>query len=130
MKWSVGTKIGSGFALALAIIVHIGALTKTAGWVDHTHKVLERLAALLQGLIDAETGQRGYIITGEDTYLEPYQAALGVIEQDVKELRELTKDNPNQQRRLDLLQPMLNERISSLKAGMAARRDKGLEGRS
>ena len=67
MKWSVGTKIGSGFALALVIMVIIGAvahqsigtLTETAGWVDHTHKVLEKLATLIQALVDAETGQRG-----------------------------------------------------------------------
>ena len=98
MKWSVGTKIGSGFALALVIMVIIGAvahrsigtLTETAGWVDHTHIVLERLATLIQALVDAETGQRGYIITGENNYLEPYQASFGVIDKDVRDLRELT----------------------------------------
>ena len=135
MKWSVGTKIGSGFALALAIIVviaavtyqSIGTLTQTAGWVDHTHKVLERLSALLQGLTDAETGERGYIITGEDSYLEPYQNAVGAIEQDVKDLKELTKDNASQQHRLELLQPMVTQRLSSLKTGTASRRDKGFE---
>jgi len=136
MKWSVGTKIGGGFALALAIMLIIGAvahqsigkLTETADWVDHTHKVLEKLATLIQAMVDAETGQRGYIITGEDAYLEPYQAALGVIDQDLRELRELTKDNASQQHRLDLLQPMVSERISSLKTGMAARKEKAFEG--
>ena len=136
MKWSVGTKIGSGFALALVIMVIIGAvahrsigtLTETAGWVDHTHIVLERLATLIQALVDAETGQRGYIITGENNYLEPYQASFGVIDKDVRDLRELTKDNANQQHRLDLLQPMVAERIASLKEGVALRKEKGFEG--
>ena len=119
VKWSVGTKIGGGFALALAVLVAIGGvahrnivkLTVTAGWVDHTHKVLENLATLLQGLVDAETGQRGYMITGDEAYLEPYHVALGVIDQDVKELRDLTKDNPNQQRRLEALAPKVAQQV-------------------
>ena len=76
MKWSVGTKIGGGFALALAILVVIGAvayrsstrLIETAERVAHTHIVLEDLQGLLSDLKDAETGERGYIITGEEAY--------------------------------------------------------------
>src|SRR5947207_2115721 len=112
VKWSVGTKIGGGFALALAVLVviggvanqNIGKLTYTAVWVDHTQKVLEKLALFLQGLVDAETRQRGYMITGDEAYLEPYHSALAVIDQDIKELKDLTKDNPNQQRRLEMLE--------------------------
>src|SRR6266568_32346 len=136
VKWSVGTKIGGGFALALAVLVviggvahqNIGKLTVTAEWVDHTHKVLEKLVMLLQGLVDAETGQRGYMITGDEAYLEPYHAALAVIDQDLKELKDLTKDNPNQQRRLEMLEPNVLQRISTLKEGATARKEKGFEG--
>src|SRR5712691_6864180 len=107
MKWNVGTKIGVGYGLALAILVTIGSvtylsiskLTDTSERVAHTHKVLENLAGLIQALSDAETGQRGFIITGEEPYLEPYQAGLSVIDQNIREVRNLTKDNPNQQRR-------------------------------
>ena len=51
------------------------ALTKTSYAVTHTYMVLERLAALLSVLKDAETGQRGFVITGDEAYLEPYVKA-------------------------------------------------------
>ena len=135
MKWNVGMKIGTGFGLALAILVAIGAvsyrstakLTETADMVAHTHKVLEGLVQLVQALVDAETGNRGYIITGEEPYLEPYQAGLAVVDKNVEELRSLTKDNPNQQRRLDLLKPLIKERLTRLKTGIELRKGKGFE---
>src|ERR1700722_12308297 len=81
MKWTVGTKIGAGFALALLILIVIGAvayrgtakLTETADWVDHTHKVLEDLGGVIQGMTDIETGMRGFAITATEPYLEPYE---------------------------------------------------------
>lgn len=107
MKWSVGTKIGMGYGLALIILTIIGVVSyrSTTGLIEnndrvsHTHKVLQNLGDVLSLLKDAETGQRGYTITGEEPFLEPYQAAISQIGNVVKELRELTADNPNQQRR-------------------------------
>jgi methyl-accepting chemotaxis protein len=133
IKWNVGMKIGTGFGLALAILVAIGAvsyrstekLTDTAGWVAHTHQVLETLESVLSLVKDAETGQRGYLITGEERYLEPFRTALGATDQKVKALRELTKDNANQQRRLDLLEPQLLAKFAELQETIDARRDKG-----
>src|SRR5690348_4986459 len=105
MKINVGTKLGLGFGLALAILVTIGAvayrslhqLTATAGMVSHTHQVLGMLESVLSSMKDAETGQRGYLLVGEDKYLEPYLAARKLIDQQLKDLRNLTKDNNNQQ---------------------------------
>jgi methyl-accepting chemotaxis protein len=109
-------KIGSGFALALAILAIIGGvtyrgtvtLTDTAEWVTHTHDVLEKLEAVLSDMKDVESGTRGYIITGEEKYLEPYRAALEMIHQHMSALRQLTRDNVNQQRRLDVLEPLID----------------------
>jgi len=114
-RLTVGTKIGAGFALALAAIVVIGVaayrstgkLTETADWVEHTHKVLESLEGVLSDLKDAETGQRGYLLTGDDHYLEPYFAGTTAVHQKVADLRNLTRDNANQQRRLDALEPLI-----------------------
>src|ERR1041385_6860062 len=125
IKWSVGSKIGAGFALGLTVLVGIGAvahrsigkLAETAEWVDHTHKVLAKVAGLLQSLVDAETGQRGYIITGEESSIEPYFAALNVVERDAGELKDLTRDNPTQQRRLEALEPMVAQRVAALSNG-------------
>jgi len=135
MKWNVGMKIGTGFALALAILIVIGAvayrgiakLTDTSDWVDHTHQVLGTLESVLATMTNAETGQRGYVLTGEDKYLEPFNAAQGAIESELKALRELTRDNANQQRRLDLLEPLINGRdgkLAELQETIDTRRDK------
>ena len=135
MKWNVGTKIGVGYGLALAILITIGSvtylaitkLTDTSERVAHTHKVLENLAGLIQALTNAETGQRGFIITGEEPYLEPYQAGLSLIDQNIREVRNLTRDNPNQQRRLDALEPRITQRLATLKTGIELQKSKGFE---
>jgi hypothetical protein len=76
MKWSIGTKIGSGFGLALAVLMVVSAvsynsttkLIDSAEWVRHTHEVINGLDEVVSAFKDAETGQRGYIITGEARY--------------------------------------------------------------
>ncbi len=137
MKWTIGTKISSGFALALVGVIVIGVvayrstnrLIETATWVAHTRQVLTNLERLLSAVKDAETGQRGFIITGEENYLEPYNTALGVINQTFKDIRELTKDNPNQQQRLQELDPLLQNRLAIIKETIDLRKDpqKGFE---
>ena len=115
MKWTVGTKIGSGFGLALVILAIIGGvtwrstvkLTDTAELVAHTHEVLGKLESVLSDMSDVQTGARGYTITGEERFLEPYTAALSTVHQDLSALRDLTKD-VDQQRRLDVLQPLID----------------------
>src|ERR1700722_2402028 len=137
MKWNIGTKIGSGYALALAALMIIGVvayrstsgLIDTASMVTHTHQVLENLEQLISLLKDAETGQRGFLITGEDRYLEPYNAATGQIAQTTKEIRDLTADNPNQQQRLDTLDPLITDKLAELQETIDLRKDptKGFE---
>jgi methyl-accepting chemotaxis protein len=73
-NWTFGRKIAAGFALSLILLIAIGTvaytniskLTATSEWVTHTHDVLEHIAGVLSSLRDAETGQRGYVITGDD----------------------------------------------------------------
>ncbi len=98
MRWTVGTKIGAGFGLALVILVVIGSvsyrstakLTETAELVAHTLQVLDNLEVVVSDMKDAETGQRGYLITGEEKWhLEPFRAAQWRrVDQDLKALRE------------------------------------------
>ena len=137
MKWTIRTKIGLGFSLALAAIVIIGAisywsttkLTQTAVWVEHTHQVLGGLESVLSLLKDAETGQRGYLITGAEPYLEPYHSGTTGVRTKVKEVRKLTEDNPSQQRRLDALDPLIESKIAELQETIDLRKDeaKGFE---
>jgi methyl-accepting chemotaxis protein len=120
MKWTVGTKIGSGFGLALLILMVIGVvsyrntakLTDTAGWVDHTHLVLEDLAGVIQGMTDAETGMRGYAITGLEPYLDPYKSGTAAVHRDLADVRKLTSDNNSQQTRLNALEPLVDQTLA------------------
>ena len=73
-NWTFGKKIAAGFAVSSALLLMIGlvaflsvnSLITTSYSVTHTHKVLERISDLLSNYIDTETGQRGYIITGDE----------------------------------------------------------------
>src|ERR1035438_3500594 len=113
-SWTFGKKIAAGFALSFVLLAVIGAiayrsinaLSQTSYSVAHTHVVLEGIARVLSMLKDAETGQRGYIITGDESFLEPYQAAAPAIATTVNDLRELTSDNPAQQKRIDTVIPL------------------------
>ncbi|MCL5267336.1 MAG: CHASE3 domain-containing protein, partial [Bacteroidetes bacterium] len=135
MRWSVGTKIGGGFGLALIILVVIGVvsyrstteLINAAQLKTHTYKVLQDLEGALSTLENAETGQRGYIITGDESYLGPYNAAIVTIDPEIKEIRELTSDNQNQQQRLDTLVPLIKSKIDELKLTIELRKKKGFQ---
>ncbi|ODH01702.1 hypothetical protein A4S05_27735 [Nostoc sp. KVJ20] len=134
-RLKIGTKIGISFALSLATLTTIGLISyhstneliETSRKENHTYEVLSQLEDLNLQLTTAETGQRGYIITGEKRYLEPYNAALESLNQKIKELQNLTADNPNQQNRLDILQPLLTQRMAVMKDVIEIRQSQGLE---
>src|SRR5579863_7613158 len=115
VQWSIGNKIAASFGLALAALIIVGSvsydstsrLIDSANWVTHTHQVLNGLDELLGIMKDAETGQRGYLITGEERYLGPYQGTRGAADQKLAQLRRLTSDNPIQQQRLNGLDGLI-----------------------
>ena len=128
------TRIIAGFGAALVLLICVGILSywsvvqnaNERQWVNHTHLVLEKLDALSANLIDAETGERGYLLTGEESYLEPYNGAAGKVHENSKDLRELTADNPRQQRALDRLEPVIESRLALLKHAIEIRKQGGL----
>jgi methyl-accepting chemotaxis protein len=134
-NWTFGRKIAAGFALSLALLIAIGGvsyhsitkLTRTSQWVTHTHEVLEHIDRLLGLLKDAETGQRGYLITGDEASLDPYHTGSGEVLDVVKELRRLTADNPNQQRRVDAAEPLIAAKLAELKQTIDLRRKGDLD---
>ena len=134
-SWTFGKKISVGFALSFALLAVIGAiayrsinvLSRTSYSVAHTYVVLERVAGVLSLLKDAETGQRGYIITGDESFLEPYQAAGTAIATTVDELRELTSDNPAQQKRIGQAEPLIAAKLAELKRTIEMRRNRNIE---
>ncbi|MFN6472953.1 MAG: response regulator [Nostoc sp. SerVER01] len=134
-RLKIGTKIGAGFTLSLAILTSIGLISyqstneliQTSRQENHTYQVLSQIEELNLQLTNAETGQRGYIITGEQRYLEPYNATMQSLTQKFKELQKLTADNPNQQNRLEMLEPLLTERMAVMKNVIDLRQSQGLE---
>ena len=135
MRWTIGTKIGAGFALALALLTIIGigsylslnSLINAATLQNHTYEVTDTLAETFSELQDMETGQRGFIITGEDSYLEPYNNAKDKIEPSIQALQRLTVENPVQQQRVVVLKGKVDERLRILNGAIALRREKGVD---
>ncbi|CED56809.1 putative membrane associated regulator, GGDEF family protein [Aliivibrio wodanis] len=83
-------------------------------WVIHTHDVITKSERLLSSMKDAETGQRGYLLTQEVTYLEPYYTGMSNAQQIFKELRALTKDNREQQAALDHINEAMKLKFDEL----------------
>jgi signal transduction histidine kinase len=133
MRFSLGQKIGSGFAVALLALSVSGVvsyrsttnLLAHSQWVDHTHEVLRNVRSLLTSVLDAEIGARGYYLTGEDSNLETYRAAKEQIPATVRTIRALITD-PSQQRRLDVLEPLLSEKLAMTKEIVELRREQSL----
>jgi methyl-accepting chemotaxis protein len=134
MKLTIGQKIAAGYSAALLImaVIGIGAyrntehLVENANWVTHTHQVLAEAENILFALVEAEGGVRGYVVAGDERYLQPYET-LGTVAGRWNTLRELTADNPAQQSRLDRLQPLLDSRRALLKETVELRRTKGFD---
>jgi CHASE3 domain sensor protein len=128
--------IGIGLLLPL-LLVGIPALlvNRTAGevkrsfqWVTHTQEVQRAVQTLINSLVDAETGQRGYLLTQRANYLEPYESARSRIDGQIKELRAQISDNAAQQKRLDELTPLVQERLALLDETVAQERSGNHEG--
>jgi PAS domain S-box-containing protein len=95
-----------GLALAVLILNAVASyhnahhLAQSHALVEHTHEVRAEVEHVLSLLKDAETGQRGYLLTAEDRYLDPYRTAVTEVTTAIQRLQDLTADNPRQQRRL------------------------------
>lgn len=133
MKSSIEKQSLVGFGLASTVMVVINALSywsliqhrETAYWVAHTHEVEQKIETSLAEITQAETGQLGYLLTGEDNYLKLYKDSIGSIHQHLGELQTLTEDNPTQQRRIKTLKPLVTERLAALEQVIELRKNKG-----
>jgi len=98
-------------------------LLSSEDWVQHTLQVINQVELIMSSAKDAETGNRGFLITGEDAYLEPYTAALKELPAEIDGFTRLTVDNPSQQARATDLRAVLDERLSLLAQGIEERRN-------
>jgi signal transduction histidine kinase len=124
-----------GLWLALALLGTTGALGVRStialvdgkAWVEHTHQVIESLDELLMGVAEATNARRGFALSGDSGESDDYTHAVQDLVHARSRVRELTSDNPDQQRRLDGLEPLLTKRILRQDASIERRRHHDLE---
>jgi len=120
----------AGFVAALLAVVLIAffsyrslqANTEAADRVTHTLEVMAQLDGLLSSVKDAETGQRGYLLTGAEHYLTPYNNASSSIRGAIVRLKAMTADNPKQQQAVDSLDLLVHDKMEELRETIDLRR--------
>ena len=99
--------------------LNLRAFRADAALVSHTQDVLDSTLQTLNALVDAETGERGFLITGAEEFLEPYKLASARVKQQLSRLSSLTADNALQQARLNELTGLAERRLALLERGVA-----------
>ena len=111
MSYVANLTISSKLVVAVAVIVAVTLISdlitnqklafieKSNGWTTHTYEVLEQTQDVMAALVDQETGVRGYLLSGDDRFLEPYRAGREAYVAALANSRTLTLDNPAQQKR-------------------------------
>src|SRR5215217_6277712 len=135
LKLSFRNQVLVGFAVSIFLVFLVGILSYNSInqleddtiLVDHTQQVIKSSNSLLQGLIDAETGMRGYGATQKKALLQPYRQALPGINQDLRDLRMLVDDNSEQVDRIDSLNVLVSNQLELMKTNIETRDAKGLE---
>ena len=95
--------------------------------LGHSHDVIVALDALLSTLQDAETGQRGFLLTAQDKYLAPYNAAKAVVAARVDEVAGLIRDNSKQTSAFARLRGRIENKMAELQETIDLRRTQGVE---
>lgn len=119
-KTNNNLRIGFGLSILLLIISSvvsyfcIRGLLNSSGLVRHTHEVIRTLDNSLSFLKDAETGQRGYLLTGQEEFLQPYDGAYSNAMNSADKVLEMTLDNPVQQKNGYILKDMMAKRAGRM----------------
>lgn len=135
MRLSLEVKIIIGFCTALLILTILGFYSychnrnfiQTSRGVSHTHEVLFHTEQILTISLDIETSQRGYVITGNEKFLEPHTKALLSIERHISQLKNLTLDNPREQKHIIHLEDLIKRKIATANKVISLRRDFGVD---
>ena len=93
--------------------------------IYHSHQVIKALDGLLSTIKDAETGQRGFLLTGDPRYLEPYNGALRTVASQLDDVSRLTSDNPRQQTRIGPIRQHIDAKLAELRQTIELQRSQG-----
>lgn len=133
MNRSLEKKISIGFGAAICLLgmialvsfISIRQFVANSRWEDHTRQVMVTIGDLALQMQEAETAGRGYVITGDEEFLSPYDVAATQIVSSLRELRGLTSDNPRQQQRLDRLEALVRQKLAFIARVCALRKENG-----
>lgn len=90
----------------------------SARLVSHTHLVIEKIHQIFSDLKDAESAQRGYLITGEESFLEAHHSVVVAMPEEIADLKALTSDNQEQQEQIAVLEDMIEDRVHVMRLGI------------
>ncbi len=125
--------VGAAAVIVLLVVVgtislrNIQSLWSDSSVVENSYETLRLIDELEFMLTKAEAGQRGYIITGDENYLEPYDAANQNLNTVLRRLQMRTKDDANHVAAIESLLPKLDQKRSDLKATIDVRRSEGID---
>ena len=117
------------FFLATGLVAYfnVEVLRANNQQIIHTHRVIVAVDELLSTAQDAETGQRGYLLTGDSQYLQPYETATAAVARRLDEVTVLTRDNPVQQAHLQQVRRHVDAKMTELESTIQARRTDGMQ---
>lgn len=127
--------VAFGLGISSLVLVIIGGISyrnlnrmiRTYDQAANSHEVLEKLETIVSQIKDVETGQRGYVITGREDYLEPYNIGSVAVGQQLEELKYLMADDPKYQQQLAQLELLIQQRIAVSQQVIATRKKLGFE---
>ncbi|RUT34964.1 diguanylate cyclase [Arsenicitalea aurantiaca] len=106
--------LGLVLANSALFLFSLSRLAEATDWVTHSLKAQRLTSETLTELVNAETGQRGYIITADNRYLEPYHQALLRLDATLEALRQTVSDNPDQTARMQRVEALVAEKLADL----------------
>ncbi len=119
--------IASTALIGVQITSSVPELERSRAAVAHTLQVIATALDLRRAVRDAERGQRGFLITDDPSYLEPYRSGLAELPALAARLKTLTQDSPEQQRRMPLLASQLDAKLAEMQRTLDARERDGIE---
>ena len=124
MQTTLNRNLLIGFSVSIVILLisstasflSINKLLYSSGMVNHTNEVTLEIQSVQQSMVDAETGQRGFLLSNDELFLEPFKNAYVLVQRNLNRIKELTVDNPRQQTNVAELEHDVNSRFSIMQS--------------
>ncbi len=134
-KWPPQRKLATGYTVAIAVLIidlvitfwNLNSISRTWDALALSHDVVVGLDDVLSNLRDAETGQRGYLLTGDERYLEPYTKSHAVVATSIDRLRSLVANNGVRREHLNTAAEATSAKLSELEQTIRLRRESGFD---